>query len=169
MLVTLDAVVVALSGTWPLSGDATTALASTDGWVVDLSSPPALSEELKGALGDRLTTIDDLVSSSDHASDHLLRRLGALADTTLAEYVAWLDVAPRRAAADALLTRASQAASSQLDTLWRRAPDLSDSQREEIERTVHRATEAVLRDALLTIAEDPDGRYAAAARQLFRI
>ena len=166
----LDGIVVALGGPWPLSAEARAGLLGSRCWVIDLSSPPALDDRLRDALGVRLMSIDDLAGDAGSLpSTELRARLDNLADRTLAEYLEWTAAATQRHAAEALRSRASDVASAELERLWNRVPELSEAEREEIERALRRVTDSLLRDPLERLAEDSEGRHVRAAQQLFRL
>lgn len=171
-------VVIALAGPWAVSEQTRRGLIDSAAWVVDLSAPPALHQEMAKALGDRLVTIDDLAGSDGDAriasgdnglSARLIERLEVLVDGTLTEYERWAGKDAQRAAADALSRRASAVGLAELDRLWQRVPSLDDDQREQVERMVRQLTQRLLRDPLERLSQDGDGRHARAARELFRL
>jgi len=169
-LAALTGTVVALAGPWRLSDAARRELSGSPAWMIDLSAPPALDEELCASLGERLTTIDDLVGATvDAPSASLLARLDDLAEQTVDEYAQWSAAAARRSAAHALQSLASDVEASELERLWQRTPGLSGAERDEIARAIRRVTHNLLRDPLERISEDGDGRHARAARELFRL
>ncbi|MEX2546895.1 MAG: NAD(P)-binding domain-containing protein [Chloroflexota bacterium] len=174
----LAGVVVALAGPWPVSDQTRASLIDSAAWVVDLSAPPALHDEIAQALGARLVALDDLtgadvgarVATGDSGlSVALIERLEALVDGTLTELERWAASDAQRAAADALSRRASAVGVAELDRLWQRVPSLDDVQREEVERMVRQLTQRLLRDPLERLSQDGDGRHARAARELFRL
>ena len=178
MVAVLAGVVIALAGPWPVSEQTRQSLIDSAAWVVDLSAPPALDEEIAKALGDRLVSIDDLagahgdtrIATDDSSlSAHLIQRLDVLVDETLIEYGRWAGKDAQRAAADALSRRAFAVGSAELDGLWQRLPSLDDDQREAVERMVRQLTQHLLRDPLERLSQDGDGRHVRAARELFRL
>lgn len=164
-----DGVVVALAGRWPLPAAGRLALAESRAWLVDLSSPPALDDDVRSALGGRLTTIDDLASTWAPASPRMMARLDALVEQTVAEYIRWSAHTDQRRAASALRERAASVESTELDNLWRRMPSLDPAERSEIARAFGRLSDGLLRDPLERLGEDGDGRHERAAQELFRL
>jgi glutamyl-tRNA reductase len=164
-------VVIALRGPWTIETTTRTALAANGPWIVDLSAPPAVDPDLARALEDRLLSIDDLVSAPEDASSthHLLGRLDALVDATVADYELWEAAHARRDAADALNTRARELSSAELERLWRRVPTLDPEQRAEVARALDRLTADLLRAPLEQLGHDADDRHVRAARELFRL
>jgi hypothetical protein len=55
---------VALSGPWLLADASRAALADHGAWIVDLSAPPAVADDLAGRLGRRFISIDDLATDT---------------------------------------------------------------------------------------------------------
>ncbi|HEU4425825.1 MAG TPA: glutamyl-tRNA reductase [Pilimelia sp.] len=93
-----------------------------------------------------------------------------VADETHA-FLSWLrglDIAPTVAA---LRTRADELVCAELAALQRRRPDLSDNQRADVARTVHRVVQRLLHQPTVRVRElaaSPDGdRYAALLQSLF--
>ncbi len=165
---TVTGVVIALRGTWRVASETRDAIADGDSWIVDLSSPPAIPEDLRGRLGSRLVTIDDLARvSGPEREHHLVQRLTRLASDTAADYAEWLDREPRRETARAMAERAAIARAAELDRLWERLPSLGPTEREEIERMARHLAERLLREPLERLGRDADGRHAEAARELF--
>ena len=163
-------IVVALAGPWRIGRDTRRALADSTAWVIDLSSPGALEDDLPAVLGGRLSSIDDLSEAAvQPLSDRLLERLDGLAEQALVQYERWTANEARRAAADALTGRARALQAVELDRLWRRLPTLEQGERDEVERAVEQITRLLLRDPLEQLGHDADGRHAQAARDLFRL
>ncbi len=168
-IVSFDGIVVALAGPWPLPDTPRQAVAESQAWLVDLSSPPALDDVVRGALGTRLTTIDDLASMEVTASPRVVARLDKLVAETVAEYTRWSARSDQRRAAHALRERAASVESHELDKLWRRVPGLAPAERSEIARAFSRLSDGLLREPLERLGEDGDGRQVQAARELFRL
>jgi len=162
------AVIIALRGPWAIAPHTAAALADARVAVIDLSAPPAIPTELATVLGSRLITIDDLARRPVASNgDRLVRRLSALVDETVAEYVDWLERQSDRDTARAMVTRAEGTRRDELDHLWRRLPDLGDLERAEIERMTQHLAARLLRDPLARLGDDEDGQRARAARELF--
>jgi len=163
-------IVIALAGRWTISDQSSRAIAASDSWVVDISAPAALDEGMAGDLGQRLVTIDDLVSTAlAPPSARLLDKLDALIERTITEYDRWLADEARRAAADALARRAEAIEAAELDRLWQRMPTLDQQQRIAVEQAIRQLTRQLLRDPLEQLGNDGDGSHTRAARDLFRL
>lgn len=165
-----DGVVVALSGPWSIAETTVDALGAGGPWVADLSSPPALPEQLARQLGSRLTTVDALASDpAPRPSASLVGRLRGLAAASRDEYLSWAAGHGRRVACALLAERAESARTRELEDLWRRVPTLSDEERTEVERMTRHLTERLLATPLDRLGQDVDGRHEQAARELFRL
>ena len=167
----LTGVVLALNGAWPISRETAQALVESEAWLVDLSTPAAIESDLAAALGRRLTTIDDLAQVQPGQlgySPAVIARLDALVEQTVAQYADWVERASQRHAAEALTQRAQTVGSAELGRLLDLV-DLDDEQRQAVERMVGQLTRRLLRDPLEQLSQDPDGRHARAARELFRL
>jgi len=161
-------VIVALSGPWLLADASRGALVDGGAWIVDLSAPPAVPDELVRRLGPRFVSIDDLAREDDHTRPAaLLTRLDALVDETLVAYLDWTVRERQREAASVLADRATEARSAELADLWHRMPTLDPAARAEVERMAERLSERLLRRPLERLRQDDDGRHDRAARELF--
>jgi len=174
VLIECAGIVIALAGRWAISDQSRRAMIGSDAWVVDLSMPAALDEGMSRELGERLVSIDDLVSTasaplSGKPAARLLDKLDALVDRTIADYDRWMADEARRAAADALARRAEAIEAAELDRLWQRIPTLDQHQRTEVEQAVRQLTRQLLRDPLEQLSNDGDGSHTRAARELFRL
>lgn len=164
----LAVVVLALRGPWTIEDATRDQLVGGAAIVVDLSAPPAVSADLRNALGSRLLTIDDLARRPSEADgDPLVGRLSTLAAATVDAYIDWLDHQGDRETARAMSERAEAARHAELGRLWRRLPDLDHDEREEIEQMTRHLAMKLLRDPLARLGDDVDGRRARAARDLF--
>jgi glutamyl-tRNA reductase len=163
-------IVVALGGEWPLSEASRAAIETSAAWVIDLSAPCALDAALRAALGSRLTTIDELAQpTAVELSARLLARLDELVSGVVAEHARWVAHDAERELAHVLSDRARAAQNAELVALWRRVPDLDEAQRAEVAQMANRLAERLLREPLEQLDGDHDGRYASAARSLFRL
>lgn len=161
-------VAVALRGPWPIAARTEDRLAAAGSWIVDLSSPSAVPARLREAATGRLVTIDDIAGQAQpDAEDRTLARLGRLRDETVAAFLAWSARSSTRAAARAMAERAERVRETELGELWRRLPELADSERDEIERMTRHLAERILREPLEQLGRDADGRHERAARELF--
>jgi glutamyl-tRNA reductase len=165
-------VVVALAGPWRIGADGIDALRRGSTVVVDISVPPAVSDQLATVLGRRLTTADDLAQAEagDPAvPDRVVARLDELIDGATAQFLAWLDGRERRAAAHALVERADREREAELAELWRRLPDLDPEARATIEGMARHLGERLLREPLERLGTDTDGRHERAVRELWAL
>lgn len=161
-------VMVALTGPWLLADASRAALADGGAWIVDLSAPPAVPDDLARRLGRRLVSIDDLAHGDDRTRPAaLLAHLDELVEETLDAYLDWTVRERQRQAAHALADRATEARSAELAALWRRVPMLDPAARAEVERMAERLSDRLLRRPLERLQHDKDGRHDRAARELF--
>jgi glutamyl-tRNA reductase len=164
-------IVIALRGCWPVSPATQRALRTGDAVVVDLSVPPALTEDLAAAPGERFLSADGLalVEESDEArvGGRLTARLDQLIDSVVAEFAAWLDAHERRAAAEALIDRANAEREAELAQLWRRVPQLDAGTRDAIDGMTRHLAARLLRGPLERLGQDRDGHAERAVRELF--
>lgn len=162
----IDGVVLAIGGPWRPSSRTIRALSARLAFVVDLSSPPALTAGLASVEALRWT-IDDAVGRPDGGTARLRRRLERLADETTDDVMRWLEAAGVRDAAGALTGRASEVTATELGALWPAVGPLTDAQRAAIEAMAERVAARLLRPSLERLGRDADGRYEKAARELF--
>jgi glutamyl-tRNA reductase len=164
-------VVVALNGIWPIGPAAIEALTANAVVLVDLSVPAAVPDGLAGALGDRFVTADTLALEAGERTPPggVAARLDALADGATAEFLGWLERRDGRTVAAALVERADHERATELDTLWRRLPDLEPDARRAIEDMTRHFAERLLREPLERLGRDGDGRTGRAIRDLFAL
>lgn len=166
----LAGVVVALGGTWAPGPLDTAALLAGTAHVVDLSSPPAAVVDLRGELGTRFTSVDDLAATPEFAPhDRLRRRLERLAAEAGGEFCAWLrgrDAVPLIAAVTA---GAEHVRREEMQWLLRRLPDLAAEDRALVEQMSHRLVAALLHAPLAALHADEAGRLERPARDLFGV
>jgi glutamyl-tRNA reductase len=161
-------VMVALSGSWLLAEASRGALADGGAWIVDLSAPPAVADDVVLRLGRRFISIDDLAHGDDRTRPAaLLARLDTLVEETLDAYLDWTVRERQRHAASVLADRATEARSAELAALWRRMPMLDPAARAEVERMAERLSDRLLRRPLERLQQDDDGRHDRAVRELF--
>jgi glutamyl-tRNA reductase len=141
--------------------------------IVDLAIPRDVDPAVAGLPGVRLVDIERLGA--------VLREDGALtADQDAVEeivagevqsFLAWLRSAEVAPTVAALRARAEDVVSAELRRLAGRRPDLTDEQRSEVARTVHRVVQRLLHRPTVRVRElaaGPGGdRYAAVLRELF--
>ena len=140
--------------------------------VLDLAVPRDVAPDATGIDGVTVIDIDGLADSR--------RNLPAAADTAAVEqivaaevehFLAWLrgaDIAPTVAA---LRTRADEVVSSELRKLSARRPELTEEQRADVSRTLHRVVQQLLHSPTVRVrqlAAEPGGdQYATLLRELF--
>jgi glutamyl-tRNA reductase len=140
--------------------------------VLDLAVPRDVAPDATGLDGVTVIDIDSLADSR--------RALPAAAETAAVEqivaaevehFLAWLrgtDIAPTVAA---LRTRADDVVTAELRKLMARRPELTEEQRADVSRTLHRVVQQLLHSPTVRVrqlAAEPGGdQYAALLRQLF--
>jgi glutamyl-tRNA reductase len=140
--------------------------------VLDLAVPRDVAPDATGVEGVTVVDIDSLAAHR--------RAMPAAAETAAVEqivasevdhFLAWLrgtDIAPTVAA---LRTRAEDVVAAELRKLWSRRPDLTDEQRGDVSRTLHRVVQQLLHSPTVRVrrlAAEPGGdQYAALLRELF--
>jgi glutamyl-tRNA reductase len=165
----VDAVVLAISAHWPLSTDARADLLAGDLPVVDLSSPPALDPALRGLLGSRYTSVDDIARGPrDAMGERLARRYDRVLAEAEAAFAGWVHARSSVPTIQALSALAEERRAEELDRLFRRMP-LRDHERELVEQMSHRLVAGLLHAPLATLREDATGDADRAARVLFSL
>lgn len=164
-----DAVITAISAQWPLSHGAREALLARAVPVVDLSSPPALEPELRAALGERYTSVDDLARSpQDQIRPRLRAKFQRAIDAAEAQFAGWVQTRSSVPAIQAISERAESRRAEELERLFRRL-DLPDHQRELVEQMSQRLVAGLLHAPLASLREDATGDLDRAARALFEL
>ncbi|HEU0234860.1 MAG TPA: hypothetical protein VFR14_00320 [Candidatus Limnocylindrales bacterium] len=173
MLAEAAAVFIALGGPWTIASPTVAALRGVP-LVVDLSQPAALPDDARPphALG-----IDDLAdgAGADAAgagaaaagSALLRRRLAALRDARLADYLDWWARRSTLEAARSLAGHIEFERREALAALRRRRPDLGADEADEIDALTRRLAERLFREPFERLGRDPDGSRERAARELF--
>ncbi|WFE62498.1 glutamyl-tRNA reductase [Micromonospora sp. WMMD714] len=178
-LSTVDIVVAATAATEPvLTVDVVTgALARRDPArgplvLLDLAVPRDVAPEVAALPGVEVIDIDrmaTLLAGGPAAAD--AAEVGRIVAAEVEAFLSWLrgaDVAPTVAA---LRGRADDVVGAELRRLAQRRPDLSDDQRAEVARTVHRVVQRLLHQPTVKVrqlAAEPGGdQYAALLRELF--
>jgi len=140
--------------------------------VLDVALPRDVSPEAGRLPGVTLVTLADLAGTAGGTDSDIAEVRRIVGEETLAFE------ATRRAASVtptvvALRTMASGLVETELARLDRRLPDLDDSQREEVARTIRRVVDKVLHTPTVRVKElaaDPGGpKYAEALRELFAL
>ncbi len=168
-LATVDAIVLAIGGPWPLGPAARDALLGGSAPVVDLSSPPAVDTELRGRLDGRYTSIDDMARGPrDAMRARLAQRYRRAIDEATAAYEHWYRSRLAVPAIQALSDLAEERRTDELERLFRRV-ELDDHERELVVQMSHRLVAGLLHTPLVTLREDASGELERAARTLFSL
>lgn len=166
----VDCVVVALAGRWLVSPEDHAGLVEAGTTVVDLSSPPAVPEDLHAALGERSVTVDDLATSPEfEPQDRLRRKLEGLVADAGREYCGWLRTRGAVPAIHAMAGAAEGHRREEVEWLQRRLPDLSPEALALVEQMSHRLVAGILHQPLAALNADQSGDLERAARELFRL
>lgn len=169
-LLDLAGVVVALGGTWAPGPLDTAALLGGAAQVVDLSSPPAATLDLRRALGARFTSVDDLAATPEFAPhDRLRRRLEGLVSDAGREYCTWLRSRDAVPLIRAVTAGAEHLRRAEVEWLLRRLPDLPAEDRALVEQMSHRLVAALLHAPLTALHSDEGGALERPARDLFGV
>jgi glutamyl-tRNA reductase len=165
----VDGILLAIAGRWVLSPAAQEALMGSAIPLVDLSSPPALDQRLRDALGTRYTSIDDLARRPPRAMQARARRAleNELARSE-ADFTCWLSSRDAVPAIAALRARAEQQRIEELERLFRRT-DLATHERELVEQMSRRLVAGLLHRPIATLRDDADGELERATRSLFAL
>jgi glutamyl-tRNA reductase len=156
------AITIALAGPW----EALTAASGPLPPVADLSSPPAVSAEVRSALGPDLLDIDQLFEQVP-ADSAWLERAGELVAAGTATYMEWLGGRQAVDVLRALQARAEERRRARLERALRRLPELEHQQREALETLTRQLVKDLLHEPLVALRGDEDGSSRAAARRLF--
>ncbi|MFI7428377.1 glutamyl-tRNA reductase [Micromonospora sp. NPDC049836] len=140
--------------------------------LLDLAVPRDVAEGVAALPGVEVIDIDrmaTILADGPAAAD--AAEVARIVATEVEAFLSWLrgaDVAPTVAA---LRGRAEDVVSAELRRLAQRRPDLSDDQRAEVARTVHRVVQRLLHQPTVRVrqlAAEPGGdQYAALLRELF--
>jgi glutamyl-tRNA reductase len=163
----VDAVIVAISGRWTVQPREGARLSRAGVPVVDLSSPPALSDALQALLGSQFISVDELSDDEHGPSERLRRRLEDLISRTGRDYCQWIRTRSAVPAIQAVVDNAELHRQVELDWLRRHLPDLSDEDLGMVDQMTHRLVAALLHAPLRALNEDPAGDLERAARELF--
>jgi len=163
-------VVVALAGPWELSPGSARSLVEAGVPVIDLSSPPALSPDLREALGERFVSVDDIARGpEDVVRDRVRRRIEQLLDEADAEFSHWVGGRGAVPAIKALTEQAESRRAEEMEKLLRRMPHLEVHDRDLVEQMSRRLVAGLLHAPLATLREDESGEREQAARDLFAL
>jgi glutamyl-tRNA reductase len=160
--------IVAVSGSWAVHPQDATRLVESGTTVVDLSSPPAVSETLQEQLGDHFVSIDDLAWGPQvELAGGLRDRLEKLVTESGGEYCRWLRSRDYLPAIQAMTEAAEERRVSELAWLARRLPDLSEHDRALIDQMSHRLVGGILHKPKSALRLDESGELGRAAWELF--
>jgi glutamyl-tRNA reductase len=158
------AVAVALAAPWEELGGQAGRLPP----VADLSSPPAVPEPVRSALGGDFLGIDGLYARSG-AETPWAARAAALVQESADEYAGWLAGRGSVQTLRALQAQAEQRRRQRLERLLKRLPELSQRERELISAMSEQLVTDLLHEPLRALRSDSDGSGGEAARRLFRL
>jgi glutamyl-tRNA reductase len=163
-------VIVALAARWQLCPEAARQLVDSGVTVVDLSSPPAVTDDLQRQLGDRFVSADDLASDEGgELKDALRNRLEQLALESGREFCRWLRARESVPAIRAVAEAAERQRQDELEWLLHRMPDLSEDERRLIEQMSNRLVAGILHAPRTALNADSSGTLSQAARELFGV
>jgi len=161
-------VVVAVSGSWAVGPRDTTRLVENGTPVVDLSSPPAVSDSLQTGLGDRFVSIDDLAWGTQvELAGGLRSRLEKLVSDSGGEYCRWLRSRDFLPAIQAITESAEARRLGELAWLARRLPTLSEHDRALVDQMSQRLVSGILHAPRSALRLDESGDLGRAAWELF--
>jgi len=164
----VDGALVALCGTWKVGGGDAQKLTERGTMVVDMSSPPAVTDELQARLGDCFVSTDELAGESGFEPQGRLRgRLDELVDESSDAYRRWLHARRATPAIQAIGEAADEQRQEELEWLFRRLPDICKKERSLIEQMSHRLVAGILHAPRSALNSDESGQLAQAARDLF--
>ena len=160
--------IVAVSGSWAVHPQDAARLVAGGTTVVDLSSPPAVSDTLQNQLGDRFVSIDDLAWGPQvELAGGLRDRLEKLVTESGGEYCRWLRSRDYLPAIQAMTDAAEARRLSELAWLKRRLPNLSEEEGALIEQMSHRLVGGILHKPKSALRLDESGELGRAAWELF--
>jgi glutamyl-tRNA reductase len=160
--------VVAVSGKWAVHPQDAARLVESGTTVVDLSSPPAVSQTLQAQLGDRFVSIDDLAWGPQvELADGLRGRLETLVTESGGEYCRWLRSRDFLPAIQAMTDAAEARRCSEMAWLVRRLPSLSEQDRALVDQMSHRLVGGILHAPKSALRLDENGELGRAAWELF--
>lgn len=175
-----DAVLVALSGSWDALAarwEQTAGRAPSVGAfppIADVSSPPAVPEPVRRALGDRFVGVDQLfgrrhtaVDEAEEVRRSYVEHAERLVQEACDQYVRWAAARPSVATLAALRATAERQRARELERLLRRLPGLDDRERALVAGFSEQLVARILHQPSARLHDDADGTAAAAARLLF--
>lgn len=167
---TISGAVVAIGGPWRLEPEAVRSLGELRPVLVDISSPPALDDDVRSRLDGHYVSVDDIAHGPSGAiADRLRRRIERLIDDADGEFEAWLRGRHAVPAIRALTERAEARRAAEVDHLLRRLPHLAPHDRDLVEQMSRRLVAGLLHAPLTTLRDDPADELERAARDLFAL
>ena len=162
--------VVAVSGTWVIHPQDAARLIESGAMVVDLSSPPAVSDTLQTQLADHFVSIDDLAWGPQvELAGGLRGRLERLVAESGGEYCRWLRARDFLPAIQAMTNAAEERRLRELAWLARRLPNLSEQDRALVDQMSHRLVAGILHKPKSALRLDESGELGRAAWELFEL
>jgi glutamyl-tRNA reductase len=156
------AVAVALAAPWDELGREAGRLPP----LADLSSPSAVPEQVRTALGGDFLDIDGLFARTT-VDTPWAARAAMLVEAAVDEYVGWLAGRGSVDTLRALQAQAEERRRQRLERLLKRLPDLSQRERDLIAAMSEQLVTDLLHEPLSALRSDTDGSRAEAARRLF--
>ncbi len=164
----VDGALVALCGIWQVGERDAQRVTERGTMVVDMSSPPAVTDAFQAQLGDCFVSTDELAGESGfEPQGRLRRRLDELVDESSDSYRRWLRARNALPAIKAIGEAADEQRREELDWLFRRLPDACEKDRSLIEQMSHRLVAGILHAPRSALNSDESGQLAQAARDLF--
>jgi glutamyl-tRNA reductase len=161
-------VVVAVSGRWNVGPQDSARLVESGTPLVDLSSPPAVSDTLQAQLGDHFVSIDDLAWGTQvQLAGGLRNRLEKLVTDSGGEYCRWLRARDFLPAIQAMTEAAEARRQAELTWLARRLPSLSEHDRALVDQMSQRLVSGILHAPKSALRLDENGDLGRAAWELF--
>ena len=172
---------IALGGRWDAFADQWRLVAprwsAPDGQpplTVDLSSPPAIPEPVRAALGEQYIDVDHLFARGPSAAAEAeevrhayVEHAERLVDEACKQYARWIAARPSVATLRSLRASAEEQRARELERLFRRLPGLDARERELVAEFSEQLVARLLHGPSARLHDDTDGAAAEAARRLF--
>ncbi len=172
---------IALGGRWDAFADRWRRAAP--GWsapggqhpvMVDLSSPPAVPESVRAALGEQFIDVDHLFARGPSAAAEAeevrrayVEHAERLVEDACEQYARWVAARPSVATLRTLRASAEAQRSRELERLFRRLPGLDPRERALVSAFSEQLVARLLHGPSARLHDDTDGTAAEAARMLF--
>lgn len=162
--------VVAISGGWQVHPRDAKRLVDSGAVIVDLSSPPAVTDALQARLADRFVSIDDLAwGPQTELPDGLRGRLERLVTESGGNYCRWLRTRDSLPASQAMSEAAERRRLDEMQWLLRRLPSLAEADRALVDQMSHRLVAGILHAPRSALRLDDSGDLGRAAWELFAL